>query len=327
MRRTAVRLGHHRGVSVAAVTMATCLLAGCSDGGGGAAKGEPELGPVASNPATASLAFPMDAYTDSEADSRRMEHVQDRMISECMARYGFQYVGPRSYSGPTPSANAEDRHRYRYGTADPAHAARYGYDKQAGAGPQAKPARPELSDSAMLVLNGVRSGESVQNRPDPVSHEEAEKTDSGISVGGKKVPPGGCGREGYRRLYAPTKDSVDLLFGFGLSSEALDRSKNDSRVRDVVAKWSACMAEAGYAGIETPYDVVEKLGLAGDKGGPRAVVVAVKDVACKREVNLVGVWAAVETAYQNQLVDEHAETLALYKKQRDARFELAASMS
>ncbi|MFF3624645.1 hypothetical protein [Streptomyces sp. NPDC002467] len=139
------------------------------------------------------------------------------------------------------------------------------------------------------MLKGLNPGESVGSRPDAASDEEAAQTDSGISVGGKPVPPGGCGREGYRKLYAPTKDSVDLLFAFGLSTQAFDRAENDSRVRDVTAKWSACMAEAGYAGVETPYDVVEKLGLTEDKGGARAVAAAVKDVACKREVNLVGV--------------------------------------
>lgn len=43
-------------------------------------------------------------------------------------------------------------------------------------------------------------------------------------------------------------------------------------------------------------------------------------------MNLVGVWAAVETAYQQRLVEENAQTLALYGKQRDARFKLAASL-
>lgn len=43
-------------------------------------------------------------------------------------------------------------------------------------------------------------------------------------------------------------------------------------------------------------------------------------------MNLVGIWAAAEAAYQRQLVEEHAETLALYKKQRDARLKLAASL-
>ncbi|MFG2299157.1 hypothetical protein [Streptomyces sp. NPDC048603] len=309
---------------MAAVALAAALLAsGCGADEAGKGGKEPALGPVAHNPVTSSLAFPMDAFTDSDADVRRMARVQDRITAQCMARYGFTYEGSASATAP---AGAEDRHRYLFGLADPAYAARYGYDKNAGA-ERVPPTRPTLSDSANVVLHGMRSDDKPGSRPDPMTQDEADKTDSGIDVGGKKVPAGGCVREGYRKLYAPTKDSVDLLFAFGLSSEAHQRSKNDSRVKDVLGKWSDCMGKAGYSGISTPYEVVEKLRLTDDKGGPKAVAVAVKDVACKREANLVGVWAAVEKAYQEQLAEEHAETLALYKKQRDARFKLAASMS
>jgi hypothetical protein len=87
------------------------------------------------------------------------------------------------------------------------------------------------------------------------------------------------------------------------------------------------MGEAGYAGLASPYDVQDKLGLSQAPGSPKAVAAATRDVACKRRVNLVGVWAAVETAYQKRLIEENAETLALYAKQRDARFRLAASLS
>ncbi|MCX4527446.1 MULTISPECIES: hypothetical protein [unclassified Streptomyces] len=312
--------------------LTAALLAGCADpgGGGAAGGGEPELGAVELNPATASIALPMDAYTDTEAEAVRMGRVQEGLVSRCMARYGFTYEGPRPAAGATASASG-DRHKYLFGLADPAYAAAHGYDKGAGAGANGgnreKPPAPQLSDSAYAVLHGEQRGTQGGGRaPDAPNEEEAAGTDSGIEVGGRKVPPGGCGREAYRKLYAPRKDSVDLLFAFGLASEAHDRSKRDSRVVEVLAKWSACMDKSGYPGIKSPYDVVDTLALEDDKGGAKAVAAATADVACKREVNLVGVWAAVEKAYQERLVDEHAQTLALYEKQRDARFELAASL-
>ncbi|WP_371639819.1 hypothetical protein [Streptomyces virginiae] len=309
--------------------LATALLAGCA-GTGDSEGGEPELGRVEVNPATATLALPMDAYTDTEAERIRMGQVQQALVSRCMARYGFTYEGVRSAdaagAGVGASAGAEDRHTYLFGLADPAYAAAHGYDKSAGEGSVAKPAPPPLSDSAYVVMNGERPGAQGGTAPDANTEEEAARVDSGLTAAGQKVPAGGCGREGYRKLYAPTKDSVDLLFTFGLASEAHDRSRQDSRVVDAVKKWSSCMEKSGYAGIASPYDVVEKLGLEDDKGGPKAVTAAKADVACKREVNLVGIWGAVEKAYQERLVEEHAETLALYKKQREARFALAASL-
>ncbi|MFB6824628.1 hypothetical protein ACFCXA_23965 [Streptomyces virginiae] len=314
-----------RPVTPVVALLAAALLTGCA-GTGDSEGGEPELGPVEVNPATATLALPMDAYTDTEAERIRMGQVQQALVSRCMARYGFTYEGVRSAEVAGAGAGAEDRHAYLFGLADPAYAAAHGYDKSAGEGSAAKPAPPPLSDSAYVVMNGERPGTQGGTAPDANTEEEAARVDSGLTAAGQKVPAGGCGREGYRKLYAPTKDSVDLLFTFGLASEAHDRSRQDSRVVDAVKKWSSCMDKSGYAGIASPYDVVEKLGLEGDMGGPKAVTAAKADVACKREVNLVGIWGAVEKAYQERLVEEHAETLALYKKQREARFALAASL-
>ncbi len=78
------------------------------------------------------------------------------------------------------------------------------------------------------------------------------------------------------------------------------------------------MAHAGYPGIETPYLVREVLGLGDDPGGPEAVAAAVRDVACKRKVNLVGVGAAVETACQERVAAEVPADLAAYRVQRAA---------
>lgn len=313
-----------RPAALATVLLAAALLAGCA-GTGGSGGGEPELGPVEVNPATSALSLPMDAYTDTEAERIRMGRVQQALVSRCMARYGFAHEGVRS--AEAPGAGPEDRHAYLFGLADPAYAAAHGYDKSAGEGSPAKPAPPQLSDSAYVVMNGERPGAQSGTAPDANTEEEAALVDSGLTAAGQKVPAGGCGREAFRKLYAPTKNSVDLLFTFGLASEAHDRSRQDSRVVDVLKKWSSCMDKSGYAGIESPYDVVEKLGLQDDRGGPKAVTAAKADVACKREVNLVGIWGAVEKAYQERLVEEHAETLALYKEQREARFKLAASLA
>ncbi|MBT2469532.1 hypothetical protein J7E97_17010 [Streptomyces sp. ISL-66] len=316
----------------AAVLLAAALLAGCGQGGGGGGggadgKGEPELGPVGASPATSAISLPMDAYTDTDAEAGRMAQVQGRLVSQCMARYGFTYEGPKSRQAAAGAA-PEDRHRYLFGLADPAYAAAHGYDQTAGGGTPVKPPAPEVSDSAYAVLNGEQRGARNNQPPaDARTEEEAAQLDSGLTAGGQKVPSGGCAREGYRKLYAPTKDSVDLLFTFGLASEAHDRSKRDSRVVEVLAKWSACMAKSGYGEVKSPYDVTEKLGLDSEPGGAKAIAVAKADVACKREVNLVGIWAAVEKAYQERLVEEHAQTLALYKKQREARFKLAANLA
>ncbi|GHB43915.1 hypothetical protein GCM10010347_11440 [Streptomyces cirratus] len=253
--------------------------------------------------------------------------VQEGLVARGMARYGFAYEGVTAVER-APAGATEDRHAYLFGLADPARAAAHGYEKTAGEGKPAKPPSPKLSDSAYTVLHGEPPGGGglgAPPAPDALNEEDAARVDSGIEVGGRKVPAGGCGREAYRKLYAPAKDSVDLLFAFGLAGEAHDRSKGDSRVVDVLRRWPACMDKSGYTGIKTPYEVVEKLDLQSDLGGAKAVSAAKADVSCKREVNLVGIWYAVEKAYQQRLAEENAQTLALYERQRAARFKLAAS--
>ncbi|MFI5866677.1 hypothetical protein [Streptomyces sp. NPDC051546] len=314
-----------------AALLLALVLAGCSDpgaAGGGGAHGEPELGEVPVAPAAASLSLPLDAYTDTDAETVRMGQVQQRLLSRCMARYGFPYEEVRP-SDPAGAQGPDGRHLVLFGATDPEFAAAHGYDLTAGKGRPVRPPAAPLSESAALVMHGERPGgaQGAAQPPDAANEEEAAKVDSGIDVGGQKVPPGGCIREAYRKLYAPTKDSVDLLFPFGLASEAHERSKGDSRVAAVLRNWSACMEKSGYGGLKDPYEVVQKLGLEADPGGPKAVTAAKADVACKREVNLVGIWTAVEVAYQKRLVEEQAETLALYKKQREARYRLAAKLS
>lgn len=269
---------HRRVRATALLAAAAVLLAGCSDGcsdGGGKGKGgaEPALGPVATNPATSSISLPMDAYTDSDAEVRRMDAVQARLTEQCMARYGFTYEAPQKRA-PAGGGADGDRHRDLFGEADPEHAAAHGYDGESGVPRPAKPAPPQLSESASAVLFGTRPGEKVPAGPDPSSQEEADKADSGVEAGGQKVPAGGCLREGYRKLYAPAKGAVDLLFSFGLASQAHSRAQEDSRVAAALKGWSDCMGKAGYAGVDTPYQVIEKLGLQNDKSGPKAVSVA-----------------------------------------------------
>ncbi len=310
-----------------AAVLLALVLAGCSDPDGGGAHGEPEIGEVAVAPAVSSISLPLDAYTDTDAETVRMGQVQQRLLSRCMARYGFPYEEVRP-SDPAAAQGPEGRHRALFGATDPVFAAAHGYDMTAGKGRPVKPPAAPLSESATLVMHGERPGgqQGAAQPADAASEEEAAQVDSGIDFGGQKVPPGGCIREAYRKLYAPTKGSVDLLFPFGLASEAHERSKGDSRVTEVLKNWSACMEKSGYTGLKDPYEVVQKLGLEADTGSPKAVTAAKADVACKREVNLVGIWAAVEKAYQERLVEEHAETLALYKKQREARYKLAAGL-
>ncbi|WP_030942306.1 hypothetical protein [Streptomyces sp. NRRL S-646] len=102
---------------------------------------------------------------------------------------------------------------------------------------------------------------------------------------------------------------MDVHYVFQLKSEAQTRARTDSRIEQVNARWSACMAKSGYQAQE-PMKAAEELGLTDAQlGGSEAITAATLDVACKKKTNLVGTYYAVQSAYQRRLVEDHAETL------------------
>ncbi|MFI9150751.1 hypothetical protein [Streptomyces sp. NPDC053367] len=322
--RRSVQLCRALGLGVAAL-----LAAGACGGGeeapanSAAAPGSaapPRLGAVPVLSGTARLVFPLDAYDGRPSDQPLLERAQDELAVRCMARYGFTYVPPeRNARAPRP-ANARV-----FGVVDPREAAVYGYrDPGAAAGDRRAPVGVELSEEGRLTLYGER----VDPAEMPMSQEEAEREGgSGRKAGGRAVPVGGCNRESFLKLYAPTADSVDIMFVFNLKARAKAQSEADARVVRNDAEWAACMKAAGYEDAADPMRAVQQLGLQDDPSGPAAIAAAKADVACKQKVNLVGVRYTVQSAYQKRLVAEHAATLELAGKQQEDRLKRAAALT
>ncbi|MFJ8842532.1 hypothetical protein ACIRFF_06470 [Streptomyces cyaneofuscatus] len=304
-----------------AAAVALLTLAGCSSGDspGEDAKSEPPIGDIPTRLDSRTLQFPLDVYIPDARQRGTLSEAQDVLTDRCMQRYGYRYTVRRKSSGPGGNA-------MRYGVSDAASAARYGYgDPEAARGTE-KPPRKALGPNEKLVLHGkdqVDPAEAV-----PMSQEEAEKSDRGaITVAGQKVPAGGCLREGFLKLYAPTKDSVDIMVPQNFAFDANGRSREDSRVDRVIKAWSACMAKQGYR-TDDPVSPQSDLGF-GDTtlSTPKAVSAAQQDVVCKKQTNLVGTWYTVETAYQKRLIEQNAETLESAKRQLEARLRLAAELT
>jgi hypothetical protein len=194
-----------------------------------------------------------------------------------MSRFGFSYdIGPITENGYGP-VSITDR---RYGITDAALAQQYGY----GLGPrdparQPAAVRPDLSADGQTALTG--SGQSV--------------------VKGQPVPTGGCLGEADVILSGSVPAGVDLRKANTLQLESFERSRTDSRVRTVVRDWSRCMAAAGFHYAD-PLAPPGDPAFSGDVT-PQQIAVALKDIDCKRETNLVGVWFAVDSAYERQAID------------------------
>ncbi|MFD4372615.1 hypothetical protein [Streptomyces sp. NPDC058486] len=306
---------------LAVATALVIALAACSssDGQNGSGQSEPAIGDVPVLLDSATLRFPLDTYVPTSAQRAALAEAQDVLIDQCMKRYGYRFALRKGRSSGGDNT-------LRYGVSSPERAARYGYENPELANRPQKPPARQMGPNEKLVLHG--EAQVDPSKPVPMSQEEAENSELGvITVAGQKVPAGGCSREGFLKLYAPTRDSVDIMVPQNFGMDAYARSQEDSRVREAIKGWSACMAKAGYE-TDDPVSPQNDLGFADTTlDGSKAVSAATKDVACKKETNLVGIWSTVETAYQKRLIEQNAETLDNARKQLETRLKLAAQLT
>lgn len=299
------------------------LLTACSSGPAVSADTKPPSDPSKVSPAE--LVYPLDPYKTTDEQIRSLETAQDLLVGDCMKRFGFTYKLPVR-AAPRPKGTSS-----RYGITDEARAARHGYARAGGSAP----APEKLPEDSMPPAERLAlTGPPLKSKPGggielpPLTLEEAQKTDSGRTVNGQKVLPGGCAREGYLRLYAEKKEPVELLFVFGMEGEASTRAQQSPKVAKAVKAWSACMAEKGYR-VSDPISPHEALGLKSeaDFGSAQAIAAAKQDVVCKKRTDLVALWYTAEVGFQKELMEEHAETLSQVKAELDERIKKAASIN
>ncbi|MEV8053043.1 MULTISPECIES: hypothetical protein [Streptomyces] len=263
------------------------------------------------------LRLPLDPYSASPVQAEILDRAQGVLKAKCMKRYGFSYAPP-----PLPKTDPVEGIGNRYGISDPAVAAKFGYGGP-DAGVQAE--EPPLGEKESFVLNGP---DELDPDSLPDSQEEVDALAAGGSakiVNGVAVPPGGCLRESFLKLYAPQAGAVDIIFTQNLERESFARSRSDSRVKEAASAWSACMRKSGYE-VSDPMNPGNELNLTEDLSGEEAVATAVKDVDCKKRTNFIRRWFEVESAYQREILEREAETLKKAKAEHEARMRLAASL-
>jgi hypothetical protein len=181
-----------------------------------------------------------------------------------------------------------------------------------------------MDPAERLVLGGEDGADPASL---PRSQAEAER--SGSSAGranGLPVPSGGCVREAYLKLWVPTAGTSDPLKVQDLDAEGYDRSRRDARVGTATEQWKQCMAGKGYQALN-PVSPQSELGLRPEAfTRPEGIGAATADVACKQQANLVGIWFAVESAYQRELIERHGELLRASRRQLDDSLRLAAGL-
>ncbi len=279
------------------------VLAGCSTAKASASTstGEPAIGAVPKILDSSTLRLPVEDYLPSSAEDDRLGVADLALIRSCMARFGIKYDIKPILGSTYGPVSLTDR---RYGITDATLAAHYGY----GLGPrdpalQKRPDKPDIGSAGETALSGEGQSE----------------------VNGITVPNGGCIGEADRKLSGSVPASVDMHKGNTLQFQSFAQSRADSRVVAAFKEWSACMARSGY-------HYADPLAAAGDPDFAGAanshdVAVALADISCKSETNLVGIWFTVESAYERQVIDADPVGFAATKQAITARDQAAVALS
>lgn len=284
--------------------MLTVALGSCTPGAGP----EPQLGPISAVQDASTIVLPLDSY-EYAFDDLDVHRAAWLLTGRCVARFGGEYTITEE-SLEASLAPLDNINEGRYGLLDPQLAASHGYNVP-NLGPDAADGADigwDPSETEFLLVRG---------RPEGLATTSAvPRPTVPLDIEGNPLPEGGCSGEADRLLDegAPLPPTNTELLN-KLTGESYQRSESDSRVRDAMSEWSDCMRRSGfeYRSIWEPNDADWP-----EPAGDEEIATAVADVACKLEVNLVGIWLAVEAAYQNQLIEQHAEELAALRAYQDA---------
>jgi hypothetical protein len=276
----------------AAALAVVVAVSGC--GAAAAAGPAPVPTPVLSS--TAQLRLPITSYELSDTQGAEVEFLGQLYTQECMHGFGFAYLPGLSVSSIAENVRVTaELNSRRYGVSDLVTAATYGYHIPAWAINAAAPVPfPAHGGPEFRVLTGQPAG----------------------SYHGRPVPAGGCMGQASARLAAAGVDAGAQASGGPQQSSLLQqianqgfaRAQADPRVRAVDTRWAACMRIAGYT-FATPFLAAEHWNLNAPVSTTE-IQVAKHDIACKKQVNLIGVEFAVESDYENAGIARNAQALA-----------------
>jgi hypothetical protein len=291
------------GLAAVIVSIAVC---GCSasqlSSAAGRPHGQPSLGHIPKLTNAQNITLPLDAYRSTPQQRVTLLTATDMLIRDCMRRFGFNWTVQARPILLEPGR--------RYGISNDAEVKIYGYhlppERQGGSQPRPGTFTPPSAAEETVLLGKGQS-----------------------SYRGQQIPEGGCIAEAGRLLGLDVNKDNELVDAGSivqrLDNQANDATRSDTRLLEVFAKWSQCMHRAGYE-YRSPWDANNDPAWSGETPSARETATALADLKCRNEANVAGVSLAVETAYQNQLIEQNAETLRQERAKLDERIRKGADI-
>lgn len=281
---------------------AAAMLAACTSATAAPARpAEPSTGSVPHLLRSVDLRLPVADYLPTATQNDRLGEARLHLIKKCLAGFGIDY--PVTFTPGSAYGPRSDTDR-RYGITDAALAKTDGYGLGARDPARVgKPPQPDIGDDGVTALTG--SGRS--------------------QVRGKDVPPGGCMGQADAEIAKAVPSGVELKKAMQMQLWSFDKSKRDDRVVATFRQWSACMAKAGYRYTD-PLAVMADPAFDGGTPSASEIHVALTDIGCKDEANVVGVWFTVESAYQKRQIAADSADFAAIRSAIAARDKLVSGL-
>lgn len=245
-------------------------------GGGYYALSEAGESTAAERAAAVDLDLPLSAYRLTNREQSDARHADSLLVRACMEKAGFSWYAPVTPLRPDPL-------RRRYGVIDPEVAQLYGYH----------PPPDEIS------------ARIAGRRLEILKNPEADKAYHGP----EKNRQQGCAARAGQEL-SPRVEEITNTLADRLSWQSLEASAKRPEVVAAHRAWQKCMSARGYH-YATPDDAIldKAWNLESSVIGEKERAVAVADVACKYEVDLVEIRVAAETDIQREMIAKNASGL------------------
>lgn len=245
-------------------------------------KGEPDVpSPIPAIDNSAELHLPIADYAPSADEDKVIGQAAIVLTDTCARRFGVHYT-VRSVSQPG-ILDGMDR---RYGVVDVEEAARWGYTRPS----------TDVDDSEQWRPSG-HEYEIVTGRTPTGTPTTARAAD------GTPVPKGGCAEQAWRRLRDDDGELVAMIQW--LLNETWTHTRSDSRARAAEKSWIECMKQAGHD-FHHRWDAAESVATAPPE---EQQAMAMLDATCAQRVNYVGIWHAVDSAYQRRAIAQLGDRL------------------
>ena len=222
----------------------------------------------------AALVLPVERYLYSPAQVKFLDAVVYDEARGCMSALGFTLPALPIHDGTGTDGLVPTR----YGPTDPATASRLGYHTPSATTSGATTAQPASTPDELAAYFGHNGG------------------------------AGGC--HGRAATYvAGAAQLAKSPVAEQIKDQGYTDSLKDPRVIQVFHAWSQCMKTSGYDYAD-PVSAYSDARWNSPTAGETEIKTAVADVACKRRTDLVGVWFAVESAYENARIPAQSAALA-----------------